>query len=165
MIGAPPRTDRHGGNQRVSTTSPHTAKNVFFSCIDDRLVKADFAFLESIGDAFHARIAGGGAAFADEADRHAALKQITASYKINHITDVYLQSHTDCGAYRLAGVTFQDHADEIDRLYADLERAERYIHEALLAAGAADGEVTVHLRVVDPGGRLQSQPSQHTTTV
>lgn len=134
---------------------PHTAKCLFFGCIDDRLAGPDDAFIATLeGSAFHPNMAGGGAAFLSTDDRTSALKQIVAAYKINHITDVYLQSHTDCGAYRLAGVSFDSPEQEIERLYADLEQAAGHIRTALAEAGAPDNEVQLHLRVVDPTGRL-----------
>jgi carbonic anhydrase len=143
----------------VSHNLPHTAKSVFFSCIDDRLTEAHMQFIKTLaGGAFHPSLAGGGAAFLSDDTQAAALKQVVASYNINHITDVYLESHTDCGAYRLASVTFDNATAEVERLSADLERAKPLILAALVTAGAKDGEVTVHLRVVDPSGHTVNNP-------
>lgn len=152
-----------GGNYHMSTITPHTAKSVFFGCIDDRLVEADVAFIKKLeGGAFHPKIAGGGIAFLTEEDRRSALKQIAASYRINHITDVYLESHTDCGAYKLAGITFDDPITETRRLYEDLDRAAEAVRNTLIEAGAQEGEVAVHLRVVDPDGQLVDRPHKAT---
>jgi carbonic anhydrase len=132
----------------------NTAKAILFSCIDDRLVQADDTFIAAHGGAFHASLAGGGAAFLDAADRAVALKQIVAAYKINHATTVYLESHTDCGAYRLAGVTFASPEAEITRLYADLAQAAGYIKAALLEAGATESELVIETRVINPAGQF-----------
>ncbi len=132
---------------------PHTAKSVFFSCIDDRLSPAGADFIAKLpGGAFHPSMAGGGAAFLSEEDRPAALKQIVAAYKISGITDVYLQSHTDCGAYRLSGVTFANADDELQRLTTDLAKASDIIRQALIEAGAKGEEITIHTEVIDPSG-------------
>lgn len=137
----------------MSNQLPHTAKSVFFSCIDDRLSPAGAASIAGLpGGAFHPSMAGGGAAFLSDEDRPAALKQVVAAYKINGITDVYLQSHTDCGAYRLAGVTFETPEEELKRLQDDLTQAAKTVRQALHEAGAEDGSVTVHTEVVDPAG-------------
>jgi carbonic anhydrase len=138
---------------------PHTAKHFVLSCIDDRLTGAVSAFIASLpGGAFHAALAGGGAAILSEDTREAALKQIAAAYQINHATIVHLESHTDCGAYRLAGVTFSDPAEEITRLYSDLDRAGGLVRAALATAGAPDTSIVIQTRVVDPTGRLIQRP-------
>jgi carbonic anhydrase len=143
----------------MSIHIPHTAKAVLFTCIDDRLNETSSAFIQGLnGGAFHPSLAGGGLAFLDDAYRASALQQIIAAYKINHITDIYLQSHTDCGAYRLSGVTFASPEDELRRLYADLDQAATIIRPALAEAGAAPDEVAIHLEVVDPTGQPQSRP-------
>ena len=141
----------------MSTKYPHTAKSVFFGCIDDRLTQADSKFIADHGEAFHPNLAGGGAAFIDTAERTVALKQIVAAYQINNATEIYIESHTDCGAYRLAGITFSSPDAEIARLYADLDLAAKYVTTALTAAGADPSRVTVHTRVVDPTGKLQTR--------
>ena len=138
----------------MSQPAPHFAKSCLFACIDDRLASPDFEYIKEIGGAFCPALAGGGLAIVSQATRQAALTQIVLSYKINKITDVYLQSHTDCGAYRLAGAIFTTPQAEVERLYADLHEAGKLVNEALLEAGAKPGEVKIHLRVVDPAGRL-----------
>ncbi len=138
----------------------HFAKNMFFGCIDDRLVELHLHFIIEIGGAFYAAVAGGGLAFVDTAERDTAIKQVVASYLINHIDTVYLESHTECGAYRLAGITFTDRRDEITKLYNDLDRAAQLVQEALASAGAKPGEVKILTRVVDPVGIEQPHP-QH----
>ncbi|MDB5178815.1 MAG: hypothetical protein JWN01_758 [Patescibacteria group bacterium] len=146
----------------MSTIAPHTAKSVFFGCIDDRLVDADVAFIKQLkGGAFSPKIAGGGIAFLSEDDRRSAIKQVVAAYMINHVTDIYIESHTDCGAYNLAGITFASPTEEAGRLYTDLDQAAEAVHDALITAGAEEGEVTVHTRVVDPGGHLVTRPELH----
>jgi carbonic anhydrase len=142
----------------VSTTSPHFAKNVFFSCIDDRLVQEHLNFIIKIGGAFFPSVAGGGLAFIDPAEQDTALKQVAASYKINRIDTVYIESHTDCGAYRLSGAVFHSLADELQRLYEDLDHAQVLVQKALSEAGAKPGEVTVHTSVVNPEGIVQPRP-------
>jgi carbonic anhydrase len=146
----------------VSHSRPHFAKNVVFACIDDRLTKAHAAFIESIGGAFHPAVAGGGLAFISEHDSATALKQVAAAFKINHVTDVYLESHTDCGAYALSGATFNSATEELARLYADLDEAAKLAEKALAEAGAESGEVKIHTRVVDPDGEVQSRPKPAT---
>jgi carbonic anhydrase len=148
----------------VSTHSPHFAKNVFFGCIDDRLVESHLKFIIEIGGAFYPAVAGGGLAFVSESDRGTALKQVAASYKINHVNNVYLESHTDCGAYALSGAVFQDAEGELSKLYADLDQASELIRSALKEAGAQDGEVTLHTRVVDPSGHFLSRPQPAKST-
>jgi len=133
----------------------HSANSVLFGCIDDRLSDADTTFIHSLhGGAFHPSMAGGGGAFLNEQDRDSAVKQITAAYQINHITDVYLESHTDCGAYRLAGIEFKDRTEELKRLRADLKQAATQVQAALNRAGAKAGEVAIHTRVITPTGQL-----------
>ena len=142
----------------MPTTSPHFAKNVFFACIDDRLVESHLKFIIKLGGAFYPAVAGGGLAFVNPSDHDTALKQVAASYKINRIQNVYLESHTDCGAYALSGAVFHTREEELDRLYSDLDKASALAQEALIAAGAKPGEVEVHTRVVDPSGELQPRP-------
>ena len=147
----------------MSTTSPHFAKNVFFGCIDDRLVESHLKFIIEIGGAFFPAVAGGGLAFIDPMESETAIQQVAASYKINRINTVYLESHTDCGAYRLAGIEFRSDADELVRLYEDLESASKLVQEALVKAGAKPGEVTIHMRVVDPSGQTHARPKHATS--
>jgi carbonic anhydrase len=142
----------------VSHAQPHFAKNVFFGCIDDRLVKPHAEYIESVGGAFAPAVAGGGLAFVSEMESLTALKQVAAAYQINHITDAYLESHTDCGAYRLAGAVFTSPTDELLQLYHDLDQAAELVQQALVEAGARPGEVTIHTRVVNPGGELLERP-------
>ena len=131
---------------------PHTAKSIFFCCIDDRLSQASLERIAQLeGGAFHSSIAGGGLAFLSAEDRTTALKQVVAAYKINGITDVYLQSHTDCGAYRLSGITFTDTTAELSRLDSDLGQASQIISQALTEAGAT--HVQIYTEVVDPSGK------------
>lgn len=139
----------------MSILYPHTATSIFFSCIDDRLINPDTEFIKAHGNAFHPRLAGGGAAFLDVDERKVAIKQIVAAYKIAEVTEVYLQSHTDCGAYRLMGLTFNSTEAEVARLYDDLESAAMYVRAALAEAGADPDSITVHVRVIDPAGTLQ----------
>jgi carbonic anhydrase len=83
---------------------------------------------------------------------------VAAAFKINHVTDVYLESHTDCGAYKLSGAEFHSETEELTRLYHDLDTASYLISQALLDAGAAESEVKIHARVVDPDGEVQARP-------
>ncbi|HEY2004184.1 MAG TPA: hypothetical protein VGH44_03640 [Candidatus Saccharimonadia bacterium] len=147
----------------MSATSPHFAKNVFFGCIDDRLVEPHLKLIIKLGGAFYAAVAGGGLAFVSDQEQSTALKQVAASYKINHIDNVYLESHTNCGAYGLAGVTFQNETEELERLYTDLDHAAELVEHALQEAGAAPGEVQIHVQVVNPGGEVQPRP-RHAST-
>jgi carbonic anhydrase len=128
----------------------HSAKNVFFSCIDDRLSAKHSAFVKTIGGAFCPSLAGGALAFVLPEQRDIALLQVVAAYKINQINHVYLESHTDCGAYKLAGIVFKDQAEETKRLRSDLERAKSEVQSALTAAGAKPGEVEVVATIVSP---------------
>jgi carbonic anhydrase len=138
--------------------APHFAKNVFFGCIDDRLVESHLKFIIKLNGAFYPAVAGGGLAFVNPAEQATALKQVVASYKINGINNVYLESHTDCGAYRLSGAIFHSAVEELARLYADLDRAAELVHDALHQAGAGEDEVQVSVRVVDPAGTVQPRP-------
>ncbi len=144
----------------MSTSHPHTAKSVFFGCIDDRLIKADADFIAAHGDSFWASLAGGGAAFLAPEDRAVALKQIMVSYMVNQAQRVYLQSHTNCGAYRLAGVTFSSHEEELKRLYADLDQAATDVRAALIEAGAKPSDIHISTQVVDPAGVVQPRTAQ-----
>lgn len=139
--------------------TPHTAKTIVFTCMDERLEPAVTALIESFnGGAFHAAMAGGGAAFTVEPDRTVALKQILLAAKINHVTDVYLQSHVDCGAYGLAGITFASTQDEAVRLYVDLDRAAAAVKQALARAGEDSRDVAVHTEVIDLQGHRVNRP-------
>jgi carbonic anhydrase len=149
----------------MSTACPHFAKNVFFSCMDDRLVKPHQTFIDGIGGAFYPSLAGGGLALTVPEQRSIALKQIVTAYQINHVNHIYLESHIDCGAYHLAGVIFGSQKEEIQRLYSDLNIARTEVQAALAQAGAAEGEITVITRVVDLRGKLVpnqsvAQPAQ-----
>ncbi len=133
--------------------------------MDDRLVKPHRLFVDEIGGAFCPSLAGGGLALTAPEQRSIALQQIVAAYKINHIDHVYIESHSNCGAYRLAGVVFNSHEEEIQRLYSDLNIARTEVRTALARAGAVDGEITIVTRVVDPEGQhipnqSVSQPAQ-----
>lgn len=145
----------------MSNNLPHTAKTVILTCIDDRLPASHAEFLATLpGGAFHTALAGGGAALLSEATREATLKQIVAAYQINHATTVYLESHTDCGAYRLAGVTFDNPDAELSRLYADLDRAAELVRAALVAVGANESELTINCRVVNPTGHVVARAGE-----
>ncbi|HVQ44837.1 MAG TPA: hypothetical protein VMT30_07825 [Candidatus Saccharimonadia bacterium] len=142
-------------------TIPHTATSVLFGCIDDRLTAADSEFINQHGGAFHPALAGGGAAFLDPEARSVALSQIVAAYRIAGATTIYLESHTDCGAYRLAGVRFDSLAAEIDRLTADLKQAAKYVKAALIQADAPTDAIEIFIRIINPAGHeldLQRQP-------
>jgi carbonic anhydrase len=145
----------------LSATSPHFAKNVLFACIDDRLVESHLKFIIKIGGAFYPAVAGGGLAFVSAQEHDTALKQVAASYKINQVNHVYLESHTDCGAYALSGAKFASASEELVRLYSDLDKAKAQVEAALLEAGAKPGEVEVHVRVVNPAGEIQNRPAVH----
>jgi carbonic anhydrase len=138
---------------------PHTAKVLVFTCIDERLEPTVTALIESFkGGSFHVAMAGGGATFTTEPDCTVALKQIRAAYGINHVTDIYLQSHMDCGAYGLAGITFASPADEAARLYADLDQAAATVKKALVEAGATSAETNIHIEVIDLDGTPVPRP-------
>lgn len=141
----------------MPNTHPHTAKSVYLSCIDDRLVESDAEFAASVGTAFHTRLAGGGLALLNPVTQAVAMQQLAIPHILTGVTDVYLESHTACGAYQLAGVTFESDTAEIERLYADLEEAAENARTALIEAGAAEDKVVVHTRVVDPTGKLQER--------
>lgn len=141
----------------MSHSIPHTAKSVYLSCIDDRLVESDAKFAASVGTAFHTRLAGGALALLDPVTQAVAMQQLAIPHILAGVTEVYLESHTGCGAYQLAGVTFESDAAEIERLYADLEEAAENARTALIEAGADEEKVTVHTRVVDPAGVLQER--------
>ena len=141
----------------MSNTYPHTAKSVFLSCIDDRIVSSDAKYADSIGTAFHTRIAGGGLALLDPLTQAVVMQQLAIPYVLAGATDVHLESHTGCGAYGLAGVTFASGAAEIERLYADLDEAAENARQALIEAGAAEDKISVHTRVVNPAGQLQER--------
>jgi len=138
----------------MSDNDHHFAKSIFFSCIDDRLVDSHYTFVKQINGAFCADMAGGGLALISPEQSQAALEQIIDAYKINHIDHVYIESHIDCGAYLLSGVTFIDRESEVGKLYADLETAKSAVQSALIQAGAQAGEVTVLTRVVDFNNQL-----------
>jgi carbonic anhydrase len=143
----------------MSVSSPHTAKTLVFTCMDERLASYISMLVQSFeGGAFHAAIAGGGAAFTTEPDRSVAVKQVVAAYKINRITDVYLQSHLDCGAYGLAGITFSSTIDETSRLYRDLDEAATMIESALAVTGAGLSMVSIHTQVVNVDGQQIERP-------
>jgi len=143
----------------VPTIAPHFAKSVLFACIDDRLAQTDFEYVQEIGGAFCPALAGGALALINETTRATALAQIVIAWQVNHITDVYLQSHTDCGAYRLNSITFTSADEEVARLYTDLHQAAGLVREVLIAAGAPARELKIHLRVVDPAGQPVPEPA------
>lgn len=147
----------------MSNAAPHTAKAIMFTCMDERLEDSIEAAIHQLaGGAFHAAMAGGGAAITFESDRATALKQIVAAFKINHIGDVYLQSHLECGAYGLSGITFTSQFQEADRLHQDLDIAKAAVEAALVEAGALPNEVVVHTSVVDLDGHTIERPQTAT---
>jgi carbonic anhydrase len=147
-------------NKAMSTLKSHTAKTLVFTCMDERLEPAIRQLIHSQpGGAFHVALAGGGATLTSDTDSPVALKQIVTAYKINQVTDVYLQSHTDCGAYGLAGITFSSADEEATRLYADLAVARQRVEAALAQAGATPGSVTIHTQVINPAGELVDDPA------
>jgi hypothetical protein len=144
----------------VSKSNPHFAKNILFACIDDRLVEPHMKQIIKLGGAFYAAVAGGGLAFVSESDRETSLKQVAASYAINHITDVYIESHLGCGAYALSGVKFSSETEELGRLYHDLDEAKGLVESVLIAQGANLSEVTIHTSVVNLEGNVQERPTR-----
>jgi carbonic anhydrase len=103
-------------------------------------------------------MAGGGQVFTLESDQTVAIKQIMAAYTINRVGEIYLQSHLDCGAYRLAGVEFTSHQEEIARLYADLDIAAGKVEKALAEVGAPLQKVIIHADVVNLDGEPVARP-------
>jgi carbonic anhydrase len=136
----------------------HFAKNVLFACIDDRLVEPHMRQIIKLGGAFYSAIAGGGLAFVSKDDQETSLKQVAASYAINHVRDIYIESHLECGAYRLSGVAFNSRSEELKRLYHDLDEAKALVESTLIAQGASLSEVRVHTSVVDLEGNVQQRP-------
>ena len=140
--------------------APHTANTIVFTCIDDRLQPHITTLIQSQpGSAFHAALAGGGAAFTVEPDAQVALKQIVAAYNINQVIEIYLQSHLDCGAYRLAGVTFASPEAEVGRLYADLDIAAAKAKAALILAGAPTDQLQIYTQVITLDGQVLPKPA------
>jgi len=133
----------------------HFAKNAVVTCIDDRLFEPHVTFIRSIGGAFQIALAGGGLPFLLDDERDVALNQVAVAYKVNK---VIVESHTDCGRYGLAGITFASPEDEVRRLYSDLSQAAKVIQNTLIKAGAAPGEVEIVTRVVRPDGTLVDRP-------
>ncbi len=133
---------------------PHFAKNIFLGCIDDRLVKSHFKFVSEIGGAFVASIAGGGFACINPLTKDVIMYQMSASYHINRVNHVYLESHTDCGAYRLAGITFDSFEAEVNQLYNDLDKAADVVKQTFSNIGLLSNQFTITARVVDPSGDL-----------
>ena len=144
----------------MPTTPPTTVKSIFFGCIDYRLATIDTEFITAHGNAFRPTFAGGGRALLDPIDRPAALHQIMAAYQLSRVTNVYIESHLDCGAYKLAGATFASHADEVAKLYADIDEASAYVREALETAGASPEDITIEPRVIDLFGNLMERAGE-----
>lgn len=135
-------------------SAPHTAHTIMFTCIDERLESAISTHLQSIpGGAFHVALAGGGAVFTQEPEASVGIKQVLAASNIRPITDVIVQSHLDCGAYKLAGVVFDSRSEELNRLYADLGVAASKIKHSFMQH-YSDTSLTVHVQVIDLEGHL-----------
>jgi carbonic anhydrase len=145
---------------KTPATKPpaHFAKNVLFACIDDRLVESHMKQIIKLGGAFYSAIAGGGLSFVSKDDSETALKQVAASYAINHVKDIYIESHLECGAYRLSGAVFSSREEELSRLYRDLDDAKALVESTLIAQGATLSEVNVHTSVVDLEGNIVPRP-------
>ena len=111
-----------------------------------------------LGGAFYSAIAGGGLAFVSKDDQETSLKQVAASYAINHVEDIYIESHLECGAYRLSGAVFNSRDEELRRLYHDLDNAKALVESTLIAQGASLHEVKVHTSVVNLNGEIQPRP-------
>jgi carbonic anhydrase len=141
-----------------TSNQQQTDKSFLLSCIDYRLVQPDAQFISEHGEAFHARLAGGAASVIEPHDQAVALKQVIAAYKLAGVTEIYLESHLDCGAYRLSGATFTSLEHETAQLYEDLDKAAEIVESTLIAAGANPADISVHTRAVDPTGVPQSRP-------
>jgi carbonic anhydrase len=136
----------------------HFAKNIFFSCIDDRLQISHHNFVKLIGGAFTVKLAGGGLALIHPEDSQTALKQIALAFSINKIDHVYIESHLNCGAYKAHGIIFGSRQEEIYKLYGDLEFAKKVVIETLLEAGAEAENIKIITRVVDVSGIALPSP-------
>jgi carbonic anhydrase len=147
----------------MTNSSPHTAKALLLTCIDDRLTPHTEAFIKRLpGGAFHVALAGGGRAGADYTDAPLVIKQILAAYAINQVTHYYLQSHLGCGAYALAGITFADPAAETIKVYADLDVTRQMIITTLIKTGVPPTAIKVETQVIGPGGHGIERPAANT---
>lgn len=133
---------------------PNVGKALLLSCIDDRLVAPDTVFVAELGGAFMARTAGGtyGAA------RHPAwlAEQVVTAWQVNQITDVYLQSHTDCGFYAAhAPNPAVGLESQVAELYEVIDTVIVELTAAIAALGVPADAIAYHARVVDPNGGIE----------
>lgn len=108
--------------------------------------------MTDIGGAFIASIAGGGFACINPLTKDVIMYQLSASYHINRVNYVYLECHTDCGAYKLAGFTFDSLEAEVNQLYKDLDRAANVVKHTFLNIGALQNQFRIIVRVLDLSG-------------
>jgi len=74
--------------------------------------------------------------------RKFALEKILAAYKLHPFPKVIIVAHSNCGAYKLDNITFDNSEEDKDFHNGELEKAKRIINEAL-------PEVEVITRVFD----------------
>jgi carbonic anhydrase len=97
--------------------------------MDFRLGPALDRFLEAQdlgGDCDVVSLAGAAKGFTDDESRDLLMKQIDISKRLHGIEEVYLMSHTDCGAYG-GKKAFADDAAEHARLVSDMRQAAELI--------------------------------------
>jgi carbonic anhydrase len=135
---------------------PHTAAALYLTCMDDRLVPYKEQRKQELAQRFHAvfdpTMAGGALAPLSHQTEAATLLQIKAAYDISHISDVFLETHLDCGANQvLLGRKFESQQEEIATLWHDLDKAKGAVEELGLP-------LKVHLSLVDPNGESVPRP-------
>jgi carbonic anhydrase len=124
-------------NETQNRLSQHTVQNLVISCIDFRFnndlydaVKKTFG----ISDFDEIKLAGGagnlGLLGEKETSRQkTVLDDVALATKAHHVTDVYLLTHQNCGAYAMAGHAFSKElgADEQDFHTRELTSAKQTI--------------------------------------
>lgn len=109
----------------------HTCSSILFICIDFRLMKQTFRFLESkglLGDTDVVSLAGAGRKIASGSpeERELMLEQISISQKLHHSQTVILLHHSDCGAYKSV-YQFANDDEEKAKQLEDMRAAARLI--------------------------------------
>lgn len=109
----------------------HNCKALLVVCMDFRLQAAchDFAKEHDLVDNYDLfSVAGTQKSFLEQETKEVALKQVELSHDLHSMTDVYLISHWDCGAYGGSGA-FKDDDDQRNTYLTDMQSAKEVILE------------------------------------
>lgn len=100
----------------------HKCENAVIHCMDFRLIKDTFKWMEGkgiLGDADFISLAGAGKSFLGEYQEF-LMKQVDISVNLHHAKKIFLIHHADCGAYALEN-SFEDEEEEFALQLEDMD--------------------------------------------